>query len=317
MEEKGFRAYAWESPWDDALVASEYVQTCDGTSREALHSLFGVWWDPSVQDTLEWMCAWNQDHPDDPLYFFGWDIQQGADDGIRLQAFLETGAPEVASTLYAGIATCAGVGHPSMASFYGSADYLAYENGQVSANDNTASANDNTACHDGLDAIDAHIDANEAALEAATSADEVFLARMSVISLGAYEDEMYLDPTSYVLSFEARDEANAEVLLAWREHFVPGDKVVIWAHNAHIGRESAGSGSRCTAGVRAPSSSIGRGPGTPATGSTRRSATTTCPSGWLRSRSTSTGATLPTRRSPATRTRWRCNWTHWARNTCS
>jgi erythromycin esterase len=230
VEEKGFRAYGWESPWDDALVASEYVRTCDGTSREALQSLFGVWWDPSVQDTLEWMCAWNQDHPDDPLYFFGWDIQQGADDGIRLQAFLEEGAPESASALYAGIATCAGVGHPSMDAFYGSADYLAYENGQVSAADNQA-------CHHGLAAIDATIDANEAALEAATSADEVFLARMSVISLGAYEDEMYLDPTSYVASFEARDEANAEVLLAWRDHFVPGEKVVIWAHNAHIGRE--------------------------------------------------------------------------------
>ena len=80
-------------------------------------------------------------------------------------ATIRIGASRIGSVsvTHGGIATCAGVGHPNMDAFYGSADILAYENGQVTADDNAA-------CHAGLDAIERDCEGLIAACAAARRA---------------------------------------------------------------------------------------------------------------------------------------------------
>ncbi len=74
----GFRALAMETPWLRADLARDYVGSCVGDPREAADSVFPVFADNTLRDLFAWMCAWNQDHPDDPVQFTGFDSQQPA-----------------------------------------------------------------------------------------------------------------------------------------------------------------------------------------------------------------------------------------------
>jgi hypothetical protein len=42
VEEQGFRAFGFESPWYDARSAQRYVETCEGTPETAIKGLFPV-----------------------------------------------------------------------------------------------------------------------------------------------------------------------------------------------------------------------------------------------------------------------------------
>ncbi len=226
VEEKGFRAFGFETPWDDALAASDYVATGEGSAEDGVHSLFGVWQDTAVLDLLTWMRAWNLAHPDDPVHFFGWDIQQPWDDGARLLQFLERAAPDDAATLYAGIDVCNGVGAEDVYDYYTSdeADELS-----TGIDEETYAA-----CVEGLDTLSAYMTAQEAALVGATTQDDYDWAWISLVGIRAWEGEAYAYATDIAASYEAREVGNTYVIQEMQRLSFPDAKVVVWAHNSHI-----------------------------------------------------------------------------------
>lgn len=119
VEKMGFRAFAFESPWENADRVGQYVATCGEAPEEALRGLFSVWQSAETRDLVQWMCDWNRSHrkKQDKLFFFGFDVQQPAQDGAALIAFLErlgagSGDPRVAD-----IQACDGVGAPTVFPF--------------------------------------------------------------------------------------------------------------------------------------------------------------------------------------------------------
>lgn len=88
IEEHGYRVVAFETPRTDAEGANTYVQTCQGTPKEALEHIFGVWANEATAGLMQWMCTWNQEHPSDPLLFLGFDVQQPWNDGPAAKQFL-------------------------------------------------------------------------------------------------------------------------------------------------------------------------------------------------------------------------------------
>src|SRR5215217_4136735 len=116
VEEMGFRAFAFESPWPNADRVGQYVETCEGTPEQALTGLFGVWQSTETRDLVQWMCDWNRSHSrkKDKLVFFGFDVQQPGQDAAALFAFLErigigSGDPRVLD-----ITACDGVNRPTV-----------------------------------------------------------------------------------------------------------------------------------------------------------------------------------------------------------
>jgi erythromycin esterase len=227
VEEQGFRAFAFETPWDDAQMVSEYVATCEGDPEQAVRNgIFGVFQDESVAEVARWMCAWNQEHPDDPVYFTGYDIQQGWDDGRRLRAFLQQAVPAEADALYAGLDNCTGVGFPNADAWYASAEAYAAYGGQMDPDQHAE-------CMATLEELAALFDTRHTELVSASSEEALAWARISLMGLVGWELQLWED-ADCALSYEVRDEAGAYVLLQMRELLYPGARTAVWAHNSHI-----------------------------------------------------------------------------------
>jgi erythromycin esterase len=52
VERMGFRAFGMETSWFRADRVERYVQTCQGTPRDAIRGIFGVWQSAEVQDMV-------------------------------------------------------------------------------------------------------------------------------------------------------------------------------------------------------------------------------------------------------------------------
>ena len=231
VEELGFRAFAFESPWIDAELVADYVETCEGDAVSSVtEGLFSVWGSEEVLDLVTWMCGHNRAHPDDPVAFWGFDIQQPWGDGERLLSYVWQAIPDRADFV-SGIERCNGVG-------YGSADeYFDDPTSRSVTNE------DHLACLETLLSLETYLTDHEAELAAQTSAEALAWVRINIIGLRAWEFMTYHTQWSQPGVTETRDRAMADVFMAIRRLRNPDDRVAIWAHNFHItyeGREVGG-----------------------------------------------------------------------------
>lgn len=224
VETMGFRVLAFESSWMEALPAARYVASCAGTPDDALAGLFRVWRDAHVRGLLQWLCEWNRAHPTDPVTFYGFDIQEPWKSAPALHQFVQRAAPAEGARS-APLDRCLGATHGSD-QFYLSQEYRDHQAG----NRNTAAHQD---CLGGITGMEAWITANAGALQGATSAAAVEEARLALIALRAYEEQLWVpDPGGY----QARDYGMSQLLLRLHALHTPGKKTIVWAWNWHIAR---------------------------------------------------------------------------------
>jgi erythromycin esterase-like protein len=228
VENMGFRVFAIESHWVSGEKADRYVQTCQGSPEEALDLHISVWRSAELRDLIQWMCEWNQAHPDDRVHYFGFDIQ-GAGlgpnlDGPGLIAFLgRIGVPEEHSWS-AGIQACEGVtvSHPA---------------GQIPPEIHQQ-------CMAALTEIEGHFQRNAQPIEDQTSKEDFFRARLQLLSLKAWEEEVFLIADDFAAGFNKRDEAMAKVFFLLREKNFPKARTVVWGANIHVARAPVPNGAR-------------------------------------------------------------------------
>ena len=89
VRERGFRAVALETPWLRAKVAEDYVARCHGSAVHAMRSVFLVFDDVRMVELLQFLCGWNQAHPDDPVRLLAFDVQ----DFERAAAVIDSAQP--------------------------------------------------------------------------------------------------------------------------------------------------------------------------------------------------------------------------------
>jgi hypothetical protein len=241
VEQMGFRVVMLETPWLEALPATEYVRSCTGTPEAALASLNGVWRDINVRHLLRWLCDYNRAHPADPVTFLGFDIQEPWRTIPALRQFVQAAAPgELART--EPLQRCLGAAYANGRDFFGSQQYRDVVEGRRDA---AAHAQ----CIGAITDLESWIAASAPALQAASSASAVEEARIALISLRAWEDQIYVpDPAGY----QARDHGMAQAILRLHALYTPGKKDgrvgVELAHRpalrggARVERRSAGGG---------------------------------------------------------------------------
>jgi erythromycin esterase len=216
VERMGFRAFAIESNWDPADRVARYVDTCQGTPTDAVRGLFGVWQSAETRDLVEWMCSWNQENPDDPVSFFGFDIQQPEYDGPALITFLRGLGWADDDPRIQAIRQCDGVVTFSIP--------VAEETHQV--------------CLQALDEVEslfAELDTSQA-LQG--SREELEWAQVRLIGLRAWENESYWYDRNILRGYDERDRGMATVFQRIRKLRVGSAKTAVWAHNSHISRNS-------------------------------------------------------------------------------
>jgi len=222
VEEMGFRAFAMETPWHYAQVTGQYVATCQGSVNNAMRYIFGVWASTETGALLEYMCSWNQQHPDDPITFFGFDTQQPEADGPALISFLQANGVAAGDPRIAAIRRCDSV----VSSPY----------------PNPVSDADNQACLVGLDAADQLLTEMDGTASVQSSREDVEWAKIRAIGLRAWQGQAYWETRDFPRAFSSRDRGMASALQRIRKLLVGSQKTAVWAHNFHIAKGSLVNG---------------------------------------------------------------------------
>lgn len=215
VEEMGFRAFAMETPWPYAQTTAQYVATCQGSVNTAMRGIFAVWRSTETAALLNYMCSWNQTHPDDPITFFGFDVQQPEMDGPALIAFLQGLGLAEDDPRITGLQRCDGVVE------------FAYPNQIADA--------DNQACLAALDAVDALLAELDPSDAVQRERADVEWAKIRSIGVRSWQGSEYYINTDFPRAFTFRDRGMATVLQRIRQLQVGSQKTAVWAHNFHIG----------------------------------------------------------------------------------
>jgi erythromycin esterase-like protein len=221
VEQMGFRAFGMETSWIRADRVETYVQTCQGTPRDAIRGIFSVWQSTEVQTMVQWMCKWNTAHPNDRVHFYGFDIQsQSFQDGAALIAFLHRLGIADADPRIAGIRACDGVetdyyfeGLPFPPELY-------------------------QQCQAALADTAAFFDHDEKTIEGQTSKQDLGWARVYLVGEQAWQEEIFFLETDPDRGGKARDRGMAYVVQAIRELRFPHARTALWAHNGHLAKKA-------------------------------------------------------------------------------
>jgi erythromycin esterase len=226
VEDKGFRLITWEWQRTSGDVVEAYLQTCSGDAKHAAAQL-SVWSSVQVERLLEWVCSFNQAHPDDRVHFMGFDVQQPAEDLDTLTSWLTAHASADAPALTADLGQCdrAATGGASYVGKY-------------------------QPCQAALTAIEGYLTDHAAALEAATSHEQVELARIAQIGALAWQGTAFNYAANIKASFQARDDGMGEVFRRLTALRYPDQKTIVWAHNYHL--RMAGASVTGQAAIGAP-----------------------------------------------------------------
>ncbi len=218
VEKQGFTVFAMEANWPETQAVDRYIKTGRGDPRRALAGLYlWTWNTQEVLDLIEWMRAYNAapgKHA--TLSFTGFDMQFPDVAVRRVTAYLARVSPASA---------------PKATAAY--APLLAWERKRGDAMSVTAPPAVAKGCTGGADDVLAMLDAHRAAYEQATSPQAFRDARQNaqVVSQAAHE----MTAPSLVEQLGARDRAMADNVDWLARTAYPGQKIVLWAHNGHVG----------------------------------------------------------------------------------
>ncbi|MEV5884663.1 erythromycin esterase family protein [Streptomyces sp. NPDC052020] len=227
VETKGFRTFALEAPWSTGLRLNDYVLHGEGDPRRIMREEFQrdyLWWNNTDYLRLvQWMRAYNLRHPGDPVRFMGDDIAwTGPELYDEVTDYVAAARPALRDRfeeLYRGL-------RPTVATGAYIERYLGRPYAErVEMADRTGEALRLLARQGPRG--DRDREAYDRALQYATVIDQT--ARQYAFDLA--------DPAQIAAAMRYRDEAMAANVAWWHRH--TGTKVLLSAHDAHIGYEPA------------------------------------------------------------------------------
>jgi erythromycin esterase len=216
VKEMGFNIFAIEATWPEANLVNDYVHTGEGDPAELLKGLyFWTWNTQEVLDMIRWMQAHNENPGDaPPVNFFGFDMQfprMAMDNVVEYLQKVDPAAAEQADTLF----DCF---HVYTSTLYTYAD---------------APSDTRTQCRENLREVHNLLSQRQTDYEPVSSPGEFTLALQSARVVQQAEDVFGSEDPA------ARDRYMAENVAWLLDQAGVDAKVVLWAHNGHVGMDSA------------------------------------------------------------------------------
>lgn len=226
IQERGFRAVAIEGDWPDARRAHCFARGrpyAGGEDRDADQALRGfrrfpswMWRNTVVVEFIAWLRARNQRRWEQPTGFYGLDLYSLHASIAAILKFLDRADPAAAARARARYGCFEG----AEAQSYGYAAGLGLSRG----------------CEDEAVAQLVEMRRRAAELERAEGdGDEVFSALQNARLIRNAEQYYRAMFHGRVSTWNLRDEHMAETLEAVASHTGERAKVVVWAHNSHLG----------------------------------------------------------------------------------
>ncbi len=216
VEKKGFTVFAIEGNWPEALVADRYIKSGEGDAAASLAAMyFWTWQTQEVRAMLEWMREYNAKRGDRPaLSFSGFDMQY----------------PRVAMKLVTDLfARIGDTDSEAIKQLYAGIDKLQQKGADLSE------ANMSRLKDSAAKALDLVQSKREELLKVATPdeyQDALQAARIMQQFIALWIAQVNSGTIGYAAS---RDQSMAENVRWLAEQKFPGQKIVLWAHNAHVG----------------------------------------------------------------------------------
>ncbi|HME46733.1 erythromycin esterase family protein [Mycobacterium sp.] len=235
IEEKGFCAVAAEADWPDAYRVNRYVRGlgADSTAEEALRGFerfpAWMWRNAVVRDFAQWLRWHNERCGVDgrrQAGFYGLDLYSLHRSMREVIAYLDTVDPLAAARAR---------------QRYACFDHASADDGQ--AYGFAAAFGAGLSCE--RQALDQLVDMQRSALRYARrdgllAEDELFYAEQNALTVRNAEEYYRAMFAGRVTSWNLRDQHMAQTLAALRDHLdrhpdPEPARIVVWAHNSHVG----------------------------------------------------------------------------------
>lgn len=226
IAEKGFNAVAVEADWPDAYRVNQYVRF-EGEDEDAIDALAGfqrfpawMWRNADVLDFVGWLRNYNEHRHSQRAGFYGLDLYSLHASIRAVLDFLDKVDPDAARRARYRYACFESFGEDTQAYGYAASFGLSKscENEAISQWVEMRQRAADLARRDGRVARDAFFFAEQNA-RLVKNAEEYYRA-------------MFHERVS---SWNLRDSHMAETLDALAHHLGPRSKIVVWAHNSHLG----------------------------------------------------------------------------------
>jgi erythromycin esterase len=209
VREKGFTVLAIEANWPESLEVDRYIKTGQGDPRKALAGMnFWTWYTEEMLDLVEWMRAYNQSPGHPPLTFTSFDMQSGHLAADKTLEYLQQYAPDL--------------GAVARAVFSEAYDIEAHRGGIYDDRAEEVAARLANVAHE--------FDKRHRELTAASGEEKWRDARQAVTVV---QQACSLRIPGRGAGY--RDEAMAGNAAWVVGSAYPREKIVLWAHNAHVG----------------------------------------------------------------------------------
>ncbi len=247
VEVQGFRVVGIETEFTDAEGADAWIRTCAGDPRQVVREhIRETWHDATTVELLEWLCAFNQAHPEDPVTLIGFNNMQPWHDTAALLGFVREHMPDELDRLTPALDGCFGAAAGSSQAFREQHDdddptpmlqhCLDTDDLSVLQTLTPGTLPDYpdrapySRCLGAIDEIDAALD------DLDTGEPDLARARVHAKSLRGWEDWNCMGPTPQANG--SRDRAMAAILLHQLEVLGEDKRAVISAHSLHLNERS-------------------------------------------------------------------------------
>ncbi|HEV7508766.1 MAG TPA: erythromycin esterase family protein [Thermoanaerobaculia bacterium] len=213
--EMGFTLFAIEANQPEATRVNDYVLNGRGDPREALKGLyFWTWNTQEVLDMIEWMRAFNQSGRG-RIQFMGFDMQYADVAAANVRSFLATVEPGFAAQAGQDLAAAQKVAN---AEVNGLPSPIPADQGEAAARN-----------------VFEHMTAQRGA----------YLSRLPQVDVdwAIQNARVVLQSVEAVTGTVSRDQSMADNVGWILDQAPPDSKIVLWAHNAHVGKRPTWMGS--------------------------------------------------------------------------
>lgn len=226
IEEKGFNAVAMEADWPDAYRVNQYVRF-ESEDEDAIDALAGfqrfpswMWRNADVLDFVGWLRNYNEHRHSKRVGFYGLDLYSLHASIRAVLDFLDKVDPAAARRARYRYSCFENFGEDTQA--YGYA-----------ANFGLAESCENQAIGQWMEMRQRAVDL--ARRDGRVARDAFFFAEQNARLVKNAEEYYRAMFHEQISSWNLRDRHMAETLDALTHHLGPNSKIVVWAHNSHLG----------------------------------------------------------------------------------
>jgi len=204
VEEMGFNIFAMEANWPEANLINDYIHTGMGDPTTLLKGLYFWTWDTQeVLDMIRWMRAYNENPSNtSKISFFGFDMQYDQMARDTVAQYIQKVDPKAVKQI---------------------------------ADDFSCSPTTSTDCQTKLQDVYDSLSQHQANYTVKSSTAEFVEALHSARLVIEYEDFVSHNNDSTI-----RDRYMAENITWLLDQAGPSAKIVLWAHNYHVGMSGDG-----------------------------------------------------------------------------